>query len=137
MLQSSIPAKFPIPWGNAAGPSFIRSIPVSSQIGIQNGAASLADGFVPANFSPIAGGGVPPFGQDANGILKQITQIEQWEQAGGGYTFDSAFSASINGYPKSAILNSNVVLGRQWLSTADNNTTDPDSSAAANWVTPP
>jgi len=137
MLSSAVPSKFPIPWANAAGGSFIRPIPEASQIGIQNGAASLTDGFVPDNFQVIAAGGVPPFGQDMNGILKLITQIEQWEQAGGGYVYDSAFSTAIGGYPKGARLNSAVVLGRQWLSTVDSNTTDPDSVSAANWVTPP
>jgi hypothetical protein len=87
--------------------------------------------------TPIAAGGVPPFGQDMNGILKQITQGIQWEQAGGGYAFDAAFATSIGGYPKGAIVNSAIVLGKKWTSLVDNNTTDPDSAAAANWATPP
>ena len=135
MLSS--PAKFPIPWGNSAGAPYIRAIPVNSQIGIQNGAASLTDGFVPDNFLPTAGGGVPPFGQDMNGILNQVTQTQQWQQAGGGWQYDSSFVTSIGGYPSGAVLFSETVLGRQWLSTADGNTTDPDSISAANWATPP
>jgi len=62
MLSTSIPPKFPIPFANAAGPSFIRPIPTASQIGIQDGAASLTDGFPPDCFTPVVAGGTPPFG---------------------------------------------------------------------------
>ena len=107
-----------------------------SQIGVNAGFASLNDGFPPLTMTPIAAGGVPPFGQDMNGILNQITEIQQWEQAGGGWQFDVNFAAEIGGYPQGAILNSKVVLGRKWMSIVDNNLTDPDSASAANWVTP-
>ena len=53
------------------------------------------------------------------------------------WMFDSTFAAAIAGYPKGAILNSAVVIGKQWMSTTDNNLTDPDSAFAANWVQPP
>src|SRR5882757_8166258 len=137
MQVASSPPKFPKVWGQNAGDPFIRPIPVDSQIGINAGFASLNDGFPPLTMTPIPAGGVPPFGQDTNGILKQITQSIQWEQAGGGYFFDAAFATAIGGYPAGAILNSAVVLGRQWMSLVDNNLTDPDSAAAAGWVLPP
>jgi hypothetical protein len=85
----------------------------------------------------IEAGGVPPFGQDMNGILKQVTQSVQWKQAGGGYVYDAAFATAIGGYPAGATLNSAVMLGRQWMSLVDNNLIDPDSAAAAGWVPPP
>jgi hypothetical protein len=137
MLVASSPPKFPKVWGQNAGDPFIRPIPVDSQIGINAGFASLNDGFPPLTMTPIPAGGIPPFGQDTNGILKQITQSIQWEQAGGGYAYDAAFATVIGGYPAGAILNSVVVLGRQWMSLVDNNLTDPDSATAAGWVPPP
>lgn len=137
MKSSSIPAKFPIPWANAAQAQFIRAIPVASQIGIQDGAASLTTGFVPDNFTQLAAGGVPPFGQDFNGILKQITQWNQWQQVGGPITYDPDFSSSIGGYPQGTILGSAIVPGRLWLSTADDNTQNPDAYPFAGWTTPP
>ncbi len=86
MKLSDIPAnKFPIPFANAAGPSYITTIPEASQIGITAGAASLTDGFVPLNFQPVGSGGVPPRGVDFNGLLKQITQWSQWQNAGGSF----------------------------------------------------
>jgi hypothetical protein len=133
MDAASVPPKFPIPWGQSAGGGYIRSIPQNSQIGIVNCAASLTDGFPPLTFTPSVAGGCPPFGQDMNGILKQITQWSRWNQAGGPVFWDSAFSTSIGGYPKGSVVQSNIVLGDFWLSTADNNTTNPDATGAG-WV---
>jgi hypothetical protein len=137
MLAANPPLKFPKIWGQNAGGPFIRPIPVDSQIGINPGFASLNDGFPPLTMTPIAAGGVPPFGQDMNGILQQITQVQQWQQAGGGWQFDADFAPIIGGYAQGAVLYSKVVLGRQWISTVDNNVTDPDSASAANWMPPP
>lgn len=134
MQLSQVPAKFPIPWGNSAAGSYIRPIPVSSQIGIQAGAASLTDGFPPLNFLPPGAGGVPPFGQDYNGIFNQVTAWLRWFSAGGPTYFDGTYATEIGGYPKGTILRSAVVLDDQWISQVDNNTTDPDSSSSANWV---
>lgn len=130
------PAKFGIPWANSAGAPYLRSIPQSSQIGIQNCAASLTDGFPPLTFVPSGSGGCPPFGQDFNGILKQLSQWGQWQAANGPVFYDSAFSTSANGYPKGAVLSSKIVPGYRWLSTAENNTTDPDAGGAG-WVQDP
>jgi hypothetical protein len=137
MQSSSAPTKFPIPWANAAQSQFIRNIPVASQIGIQDGAASLTDGFVPDNFTQLAAGGIPPFGQDFNGILKQMTQWLQWTQAGGAVPYDAAFSSAIGGYPGNALVESAIVPGRLWLSTMENNTNNPDEYPFTGWVTPP
>lgn len=134
IVQSSSPPKFNIPWGNGAGVPYIRSIPQSSQIGITNCAASLTDGFPPLSFTPPGAGGCPPFGADFNGIFKQITQWSQWYSAGGPIFYDSAFAGSAsNGYPNGAIVQSTIVPGDFWLSTADNNTTNPDTGGAG-WV---
>lgn len=137
MLASSIPAKLPIPFASSAGGSYIRPIPTASQIGIQNGAASLTDGFVPDNFLPTASGGVPPFGQDMNGILNWATEILQWAQAGGPWPWDSAFSSAIGGYPGGAVVTSIICPGKLWRSLVDNNTTNPDDATSVGWATPP
>ena len=95
MQQSQVPPKFPIPWGNSASSSYLRSIPVPSQIGIQNCAASLTDGFPALTFVPATAGGCPPFGADFNGILKQVTQWSRWQGAGAVPLYDSSFSSSM------------------------------------------
>lgn len=133
MLIASVPTRIGVVWGASAGGSYIHTVPVASQIGITNGAASFTDGFVPLNFVAVASGGVPPFGQDFNGVLKQITQWNQWQAAGAPVTYNSAFSTAVGGYPSGAILISSS-LNKFWMSTADNNTTDPDGGSPANWV---
>ena len=132
MQSSNIPSKIPLPFGYAAGSGYINTIPAASQIGIVNGRASLHDGFPPDTFIPIASGGVPPFGGDVNGILNEITAIQQWQEAGGNWQYDSAFSTTVGGYPKGAILQSSTLAGF-WISTAENNTTNPDTGGS-NWT---
>ncbi len=137
MQRADIPTRFPIPFADAAIAPYVHDVPEASQIGITPGAASLTDGFPPANFTPVSAGGVPPWGNDMNGILKQITQWSQWQAAGGPVPYDSSFSTSIGGYPKDAVLAS-TTDGYAWLSTADDNTVDPDTgtpqSPAAGWA---
>lgn len=132
MQYSQLPTKFPIPWGANAAGSYITTIPVNSQIGIANGRASLNDGFVPLNFLPVGAGGTPPFGQDMNGILNQITLWSRWQNAGGLTKYDAAFSTSVGGYPFGAFLAS-TTAGGAWLCTQDNNTNNPDV-VATGWV---
>lgn len=132
MKASDVPAKFPIPFASSAGGAYVRAIPQASQIGIQDGAASLTDGFPPDTFILQSAGGVGPFGQDMNGILKEITLWSQWQSAAGPIVYDSTFSAAIGGYPKGTILAA-ALDGQFWLSTADDNTSDPDTGGA-NWA---
>ena len=129
MQSSQIPSKFPIPFANGAGSGYIRQIPVASQISVTPGAASLTDGFPPLTFIPEGSGGIPPFGQDMNGILKEITAWIQWGNAGAPVIYDATFSAAIGGYPKGTILTS-AAGGSWWLSTAENNLSNPDTGGA-------
>jgi hypothetical protein len=133
MLGSAVPPKFPIPWANSAGGGAIRAIPTASQIGVQPGAASLTDGFPPLNMLPLAAGGIPPFGQDMNGALNQITAWLRWLSAGGAAKYDAVFVTAIGGYPSGAILASNTghVLFENFT---DNNTADPNVSGAGWFV---
>lgn len=132
MQSSNIPAKIPLPFAYAAGPSYKNTIPTASQIGITNGRASLTDGFPPLTFTALSAGGIPPFGADFNGILNEVTAIQQWQNAGGMFYYDSAFSTAIGGYPAGAVLQSSSKNGF-WISSAENNTTDPDAGGAG-WI---
>lgn len=133
MQNSNLPTKFAIPFANNAGSSYIRPIPQSSQQGITPGAASLADGFPPICFIPTTSNGIPPAGQDINGILQQITAWNRWQAAGGTVSFDATFAASIAGYPYGAVIQS-TTSGVLWLNTVDGNTTNPDSGSASGWI---
>lgn len=132
MQLSDIPSKFTIPFANSAGGGYIRSIPISPP---GSGGASLTEGFPPANFSPVGSGGIPPYGQDFNGILKQISAWSRWYSAGGTIRYDSTFQTAIGGYPNGALVQSAVTANLFWQSTTDNNVTNPDASGAG-WVNP-
>lgn len=126
MLSSAQPTRVSIPFANTGTK---RTIPNASQIGITDGAASFTDGFPPKTFLPVAVGGVPPAGADFNGILNQVTNIQRWQSAGGVFTWDSAFSVAVGGYPNGArVLNA---AGTDiWTSNVDNNLTNPDTGGA-------
>ena len=132
MQSSDIPDRFNIPFANAATGSYIRPIPTASQIGVDNGRASLADGFPPDTFTPISGGGVPPSGRDMNGILFRSTAWSRWLAAGAPISYSAAFSAAIGGYPAGAFLQSSTLIGVFYVSTVENNTTNPEAGGA-NW----
>ena len=110
-----------------------RTIPVASQIGVTPGAASYTDGFPPLTFTPLASGGIPPAGQDFNGIFNAITLIQQWQSAGGSFAYDAAWSTANNGYPKGACIARADGTGF-WFNTVDNNTADPDGVTPTGWV---
>lgn len=135
MQQSDVPLRFPIPFGASAGSSYIRTIPRDpvAPTGI-DAPASLTEGFPPECFLPESSGGIPPNGKDFNGILNQITAMCRWLAAGGPAIFNSEFAAAIGGYPKGARLTSTVTAGLEWISTVENNLTNPDSGSAANWA---
>jgi hypothetical protein len=130
MLNAEIPPKFPIPFANSAIAGVnVRPVPINPPA--QPGAASLNIGFPPLNFTPVAAGGIPPFGQDMNGILQQITALLRWYTAGAPVNFDPDFAASIGGYPYGAIIPS-INFNVWYQSLIDNNFDDPDSGSD-NW----
>lgn len=133
MQASQVPANFNIPFASGAAAGYIRTIPQASQVGIVAGAASLTDGFPPLTFQAVAAGGVPPFGQDFNGILNQVTAWTRWQQAGGVPSYNAAFAAAIGGYPTGAIL-VNAAGTSFWRSLVDNNVSNPDLGGAG-WGT--
>lgn len=77
-------------WGwnnttNAPLPPDTQSVPNS-------GRTSIALGFPPECSKSVSDGGVPPYGQDVNGILRQITANLEWYSRGGQFAWDSTRS---------------------------------------------
>ena len=93
--------------------------------------ASYEQGFPALNMTPIAAGGVPPSGQDFNGILYDISNAAMWQQAVGILPWSAEFAQSqvSGGYPKNALVVHNAVL---YQSSVDNNTETP--GAGTNWL---
>ena len=133
MQLSDLPTRFAYAFAYAASAGFKRTIPEAHVTPSGTDApASLYDGFQQLNFSAVGAGGIPPSGQDFNGILNQITAAIRWMQGGGQAVYNSTWSTKAGGYPKGSILLSSDGT-KQWISTADNNTTDPDGGSPANW----
>lgn len=131
MQSTDIPTKIPLPFGTNAGANYTRTIPATTAT---QGRASFDQGFPPECFVQASAGGFPPDGRDENGLLLQMTQWLRWAQAGSAaIKYDGTFSTVVGGYPKGAILAS-TTLGTWWVSTADNNTTNPDGGSPANWT---
>lgn len=131
------PEIFLKPFADDAGAGFITyPLPVPSQIAITPGAASLTDGFPPLNMQdPASQGGVPPFGQDMNGILRMLSAYCVWLQAGMGFFYDVAFATANGGYAVGAQLQSTTNDALQWLNTVAANMTDPDDpDYAVGWI---
>jgi hypothetical protein len=112
----------------------VHAVPEASQVSITPGAASLTTGFPPLNFQSYTAGGIPPFGNDLNGILNQITAWQRWTQAGGYPRYNAAYQTAIGGYPSGAVLMAATNNG-MWVSTADSNMTNPDTGGAGwSWM---
>lgn len=133
-MPAPAPQAFAIPFGaNAPALNITKPMPIPSQEGILDGAASFFDGFPPDTMVPAVAGGVAPFGQDMNGVLYAITSHLVAIQAGQPYVWNSAFAASIGGYAVGTLLGSADGTGF-WLNTVADNLTNPDSNTAAGWV---
>lgn len=122
-----VPANLPIPFANT-GPK--NAIPVT--VNPTPGGATLQTGFPPITMTPIASGGIPPYGQDMNGILFEVSAHTVFLNAGGQYVFDAALAAAITGYNLGAVLQRSDGTGF-WLNTVAGNATDPDAGGAG-WV---
>src|ERR1017187_8262398 len=133
MKAINIPTKIQTPFASGAGGAYIRTVPVASQIGIQDGAASFTDGFPPKNFTDPTLGGVDPFGADMNGVLNVISAWSRWLCSGAPIKWDSAFSAAIGGYPNLSIVQSAPPQETLWALPAKNNPSTPDTGGA-NWT---
>ena len=75
-------------WSNTAN----APLPPDTQAVPNSGRTSFALGFPPECSKAIAEGGVPPYGQDVNGILRQITANLEWYSRGGQFAWDASRS---------------------------------------------
>lgn len=103
--------------------------PLPSQIPVTPGAASYTDGFPPLCALDPSEGGVGPSKADMNGALFALSSIDQWVSAGGVFVYNADVQTAIGGYPKGAMLQQ-AAGGGLWISTVDNNMTDPDTGGA-------
>ena len=128
MQLSNAPAQLVEAWATGDS-SKTNPIPVPSQIGVTPGAASWTDGFPPLCDTPLVDGGIPPAKADMNGGLYQMSAVDVWMCAGAGFPYNAGFQTAIGGYPKGARVLMASGAG-YWVSTTDNNMTDPDTGGS-------
>lgn len=75
-------------WNNTTN----APLPPDTQTVPNSGRTSIALGFPPECSKAVSDGGVPPYGQDVNGILRQITANLEWYSRGGQFAWDSTRS---------------------------------------------
>jgi len=129
-MSLSIPTQIAVPFATSG---LKDTIPANSDN--VTGRAGYDQGFPPVNMTPKVAGGIPPFGEDMNGILFDVTKAVQFLESGTGFVYNSTFSTAIGGYNAGARVLRTDGRG-YWLNTTNGNTTDPESAggSAAGWV---
>ena len=120
-----------IPFGRDAVPDMVNDIP-SDPIVAEPQRASFKQGFPSITTIPLVAGGIPPEGQDFNGILRDITQHVVHQNKGGMYKFEADVVAA-GGYPKGAVLSANDGLSL-WVSLVDDNVEDFNTGTPTQWA---
>lgn len=119
------------PFGENASAGTLDPIPESVAPGDLPQRASWNAGFPGITMIPLEAGGLPPRGQDVNGVLNAISEHTVFVGGGGQYKWDSAFAAA-NGYQAGAVVQK-IGLDGFWLNLVAGNTTDPDAGGAG-WI---
>lgn len=128
------PTFIPEPFANHAAGGLINFPIPDAPPGSPLNAASWSQGFPSTTMQPIVAGGLPPLGQDVNGILFTLSQSTYALQAGQLYGFNATFTGSISGYNVGAVLAMGDGTGL-WLNTSAGNQTNPDNDPTSlNWV---
>lgn len=130
-MPISLPTLISEGFGTGDG-SKTNPIPVTSQIGITDGAASFTDGFPPLTRTALGAGGIPPNGEDVNGILYMVTELLAFICSGQPFPYNAGQATAIGGYAIGATLLRTDGTG-YWLNTVNANTTNPDAGGAG-WV---
>ncbi len=126
-MSVSEPGKITTPWATGG---LKNAIPANANPATGN--AGYDQGFPAVNMTPKVAGGIPPFGQDFNGVLFEITTILRYMQAGGMPTFSSSLSTAIGGYPKGAVIIAADGV-TQYQNQVDGNTNDPNANTTG-WL---
>lgn len=123
-MPISTPSQITVPFATSGLKNAIPS--ASNPV---TGNAGYDAGFPATNMTPKEAGGIPPFGQDFNGILFDITTAIRYLEAGMQFPYSSAFATAVGGYPLGALVSRTDGTGL-WRNIATNNMTDPEAFGA-------
>lgn len=129
MSGAPTPQFLPKAFAATAAPTFINTIPDTT---VTPGRASWTLGFPPVTMTPKIAGGVPPFGQDVNGVLYALSTHAVAQQAGQSPVWSALIAAAIGGYAVGTVLGSTDGLTK-WFNILDANVSNPDANGAG-WV---
>lgn len=111
------PKLIPVPFAKNGDKN---TIPEKFNSTLEANKATWETGFARITMIPAPAGGMPPLGQDFNGILYDISDNLVYASKGGKYKFSEEYAATIGGYPKGAILQSDDET-KEYQSLLDNN----------------
>lgn len=120
-----------IPFAQDASPDLINEIPDDPLVGTPE-RASWKQGYPFITMIPLVAGGIPPQGQDFNGVFRDITEHIVHQNKGGMYKFSAEVVAD-GGYPQGAVLAANDGLSF-WVSLQDENTQDFNGAVKDQWA---
>lgn len=106
--------------------------PITSQVGIIAGAASLDDGFPAATMTDPTLTGVPPFGVDFNGLFYLLSSWIAALAAGQLPVYNATLATAMSGYALGALLAKADGSGF-WFNLLSGNTSNPDTGGS-NWL---
>lgn len=118
------PDLIPMPFAENATPGTIEPIPATTPTVPQD--ATWSTGFPQVTMQPLASGGIPPRGQNFNGVLNALSQHIFHMQGGGQYKWDDAHGP----YSIGDVLQSDDGL-RAYVSVVDNNTDNFNTNPSA------
>lgn len=120
------------PFADDALPGYVNEIPKENPTGAPEQNASWSVGFPPITMTAIDDGGLPPNGEDMNGVLRAITEHNLFVGGGGVYEFTSDYITEVGGYSKGAVLVSDDKTAL-WMSIQDNNTQNFNGATKTQW----
>lgn len=119
------------PFANSASPAERNDIPDERFPGMPPQSAAWDSGFPAITMQDFQLGGLPPNGQDFNGILYELSQHIVHQNLGGMYKF-SADVVAAGGYPQGALIAANDGLSF-WASLQDDNVQDFNGPNKDQW----
>ena len=103
-MTFQVPYTIPVPFAVAGTRS---QIPLEDTGSLDPNDATFEGGFPRATMIPKTDGGLPPKGQDMNGILYALSVNQKYNQQGGRFKFDPVVVSLDGGYSQGAIIQSN------------------------------
>lgn len=119
-----------IPFGKNATPGTIDPIPKTRGPGDDPQQATWDEGFPLVTMTPLAAGGIPPKGQDFNGVLKAISEHTVFTERGGQFKWSAAYVTASGGYSIGDVIQADDGLN-SYVSLVNTNTANFNTTPAA------